>query len=782
MPGDRGQIVLIAITSIFMLGLIGCYQLDPQGLAAHPADYLYRIVQLFTAEGDWTTGQDLPIALQLARFLAPIVTIASLVLLFAQGIWTTLVNAKARFYRDHIVIVGLSDAALELVRDCHANRQKLLIVEAAPDNPNVALCRSMRIPLIIADGRRIDILARVRAQHASSLLSFVSSDDDNVELSLRIQEFIESERGGDQPLKVMLKVQDPQLAGRLESYPKFFEYPQQMEVRFFNLDEQAARELFRDYFPEVYADALGASRVHMVIAGFGSLGRHILMTALKNSHYANAEPLCITVLTQDAAHHEQLFKRQCPDIAIATKVRFIESDLTPESLRHNATDLLVQDATMFVSCVGADSDNLTMALALRQMALLNLAPNAPVFVGLRYSRGLARLVESDVGDPEIPDGLYPFGMLDKLMQMDHVVNEKGDELAIALHEHYLRQIDEQRANQSLHTTAQPSHRPWGLLPEIFRNENRAQADHVAVKLRASGYSIVDHPTDFQFSDEEVLRLAKMEKNRWNAERTSLGWQYSEHRSDLGKLHPGLKSWETSTAHEQAYDLESVRALPGLLNQRLKRGIANQVIIGVTGHRSERIAGHDEYIDTQVRMQLKEIAAQHPGARFAVLSALADGSDRLVVELAREELNANLVATLPLPYEIYKRSFGNECEVSNSKSNQEFQRLVGEASIYFEMPLRFGGAQLLERESEEGAFARNQQYALAGAYIASRCHELIAIWDGHDSPGPGGTAKVVNWRTTGEVPEEYQFGQHFFAPVEMLPPRIVSLTQDNDQSG
>ncbi|MFT7546739.1 MAG: hypothetical protein ACI9VI_000568, partial [Candidatus Azotimanducaceae bacterium] len=37
--------------------------------------------------------------------------------------------------------------------------------------------------------------------------------------------------------------------------------------------------------------------------------------------------------------------------------------------------------------------------------------NAPIMVRMQQSSGLAQLLESNTGDAEIPDGLYPFGML-----------------------------------------------------------------------------------------------------------------------------------------------------------------------------------------------------------------------------------------------------------------------------------------------------------------------------------------------------------------------------------
>ena len=103
----RGRVILVAVSSIFVLAVVGIYQLDPQGFARNPGDYLYRVLQLFFAEGDWTTQYDsLPITLQAARFLAPVVAVASLIILFAEGMWAALINMRVRFYRQHIVVVG----------------------------------------------------------------------------------------------------------------------------------------------------------------------------------------------------------------------------------------------------------------------------------------------------------------------------------------------------------------------------------------------------------------------------------------------------------------------------------------------------------------------------------------------------------------------------------------------------------------------------------------------------------------------------------------------------
>ncbi len=769
----RGRIILIAVSSIFALAVLGIYQLDPQGFTEQPGNYFYKVVQLFFAEGDWTAEQPaLPLALQLARFLAPVVAVVSLIILFAEGIWTALINMRVRTYRGHIVVIGLSDAAMELIRSCHRRGLRVVVVvEQNPNNARIADCRSLLVPVLLGDAKQQDMLKRARVTRARCLISFIDIDDENVELSLRIQEEVTGRRdNADEPLKVVLQVDNMQLGARLESYPKFFEYPQQLEVRFFNLAELAARALFREYAPEVYADALGADQVHVVVLGYGNVGRHVVAKALKQAHYGNPALLRISVVDDYASQAREVFARECPAIGIAAEVQFIEMELSAEVFAQRLDSLDVASATMFVVAVGSDTDNMSLALALRQMALLAEIPNAPVFVSLQHSRGLAKLVESGQGNPEIPDGLYPFGMVEQLMRVDHIVNERTDEIAVALHENYLSGLDEPLDMQS-------SHRPWGLLAEVFRNDTRAQADHIGVKLRASGHVLVKHHTDFSFDAATIERLAEIEKRRFNAERASQGWTYAEHRSDLAKAHPALKPWQQTSADERAFDLASVRQLPSILHERLGLGITRLIIIGIAGHRAHRLKDHLPYVEEQVRQQLQEIKFHYAGCQFAVLSALADGSDRLVAEIAVEVLQAHLYVALPLPYEIYKRSFGHASHLSNQASNEEFQRFVGRAQIYFEMPLRFGGAQLLEQDDKMGESARAQQYALAGAYIVRRCHELIAIWDGQDAKGVGGTAQVVGWRQQGCVAPEYAFAGHFFAPVDMTPPRVIFIPAD-----
>jgi hypothetical protein len=142
------------------------------------------------------------------------------------------------------------------------------------------------------------------------------------------------------------------------------------------------------------------------------------------------------------------------------------------------------------------------------------------------------------------------------------------------------------------------------------------------------------------------------------------------------------------------------------------------VVGVTGHRI--LAEHGKLVES-IRVALDRVRQLNPSAPLTILSALAEGADRLV---AREALKPNedrLVAVLPLARDDYARDFHSD------KSRAEFHELLAEAADVIELP---------GNETREGA------YEDVGNYVVDHSHALLAIWDGNSAQGRGGTANVV----------------------------------------
>jgi hypothetical protein len=119
----------------------------------------------------------------------------------------------------------------------------------------------------------------------------------------------------------------------------------------------------------------------------------------------------------------------------------------------------------------------------------------------------------------------------------------------------------------------------------------------------------------------------------------------------------------------------------------------------------------------------------PG-KFVLVSSLAEGSDRLVAE-AGLAAGYTLEAVLPLTRAEFTRDF------ATPESRGAFERLLGSTSSVFE----------LDGAPDE----RMRAYQAAGFIMLSNVDLLIAIWDGQEAAGAGGTAQIVSRAIADGIP-------------------------------
>ena len=151
-------------------------------------------------------------------------------------------------------------------------------------------------------------------------------------------------------------------------------------------------------------------------------------------------------------------------------------------------------------------------------------------------------------------------------------------------------------------------------------------------------------------------------------------------------------------------------------------------IGVTGH---RFLAEIYKLQAGIDQVLTLIAKAYPDKTWSVVSALAEGADRLVVQrvlLARPD--TRLIVPLPLPVSDYTQDFTSEL------SRMEFQELMARAAEVIPPP---------------EVTSRNEGYWLAGKTMLERIDVLIALWDGKVAQGQGGTGKMVTVARQRELP-------------------------------
>ena len=116
-----------------------------------------------------------------------------------------------------------------------------------------------------------------------------------------------------------------------------------------------------------------------------------------------------------------------------------------------------------------------------------------------------------------------------------------------------------------------SARPWDILDETFRQANRDGVAHVPAKMASVGIDPAQwrgvfglpalHEGQVLFAnDAELEVLARLEHERWNAQRRMDGWRWTgADDSDQGRRrHPSLLPYNELTDEVKEYDRVYIR--------------------------------------------------------------------------------------------------------------------------------------------------------------------------------------------------------------------------------
>ncbi|MGD0026317.1 MAG: hypothetical protein ABSC37_17145 [Xanthobacteraceae bacterium] len=136
------------------------------------------------------------------------------------------------------------------------------------------------------------------------------------------------------------------------------------------------------------------------------------------------------------------------------------------------------------------------------------------------------------------------------------------------------------------------------------------------------------------------------------------------------------------------------------------------------------------VPTRYAGSSRSAAAADLTSKFVIVSSVAEGSDRIVAE-AGLAAGFALEVVLPLGRAEYARDFETQA------SRAHYQQLLDRASAVFE----------LDGAAEERARA----YEAAGFVMLANIDLLIAIWDGQEAAGIGGTAQIVSRAIADGIP-------------------------------
>lgn len=351
--------------------------------------------------------------------------------------------------------------------------------------------------------------------------------------------------------------------------------------------------------------------VHLVIVGFNRMGRALLLEALRICHFANYDDSIpsdkrirthITIVDKELDSQKDYFQAQYPYIDKQIDDIIIEyrnQDICHPNLRKELEEWSNDGHRMLTVaiCLKDPDMSLSIGLSLPSDIYRN---EIPVLIRQELQNGLGKLINQD------KDGRYKkvkvFGMLNQGIQKELL----DDTLAMYIHQYYQCQYCGCKSNAEcpffmnrfcklnescvknfieniyefqnssteskvLENMAETS---WNKLQEIYKWANRYQVDAYKIYSKTLGLQIREkenaqiNKAVLSTEKEQLHFLMRMEKYRWNAERSIAGWQYKEGEKDNKHLtHPLLIAFhelEKRDATQTFKDKDVIDNLPYLL--------------------------------------------------------------------------------------------------------------------------------------------------------------------------------------------------------------------------
>ena len=187
-----------------------------------------------------------------------------------------------------------------------------------------------------------------------------------------------------------------------------------------------------------------------------------------------------------------------------------------------------------------------------------------------------------------------------------------------------------------------------------------------------------------------------------------------------------------------------------------RALLDRILATIVGAAREREGGYAALAGSSASDPAS--AATSLADTFVIISSLAEGSDRLLAE-AGLAAGFGLEAVLPLARAEYARDF------DTPSSRAAFERLLARSAAVFD----------LNGPADE----RPRAYEAAGFVMLANVDLLIAIWDGKEAAGVGGTAQIVGRAIADGIPVIWIDPANPSAPQLSLP-RAGDLPPANAQ--
>ena len=362
-----------------------------------------------------------------------------------------------------------------------------------------------------------------------------------------------------------------------------------INIRAFSVYDNAAQTLFMKHPIGENVDTIDNGSVNLAIVGFDAAGLSVLYRALVLGHFFNGKPLNVTIFDNNHEKKRAEFLKLYPISLKAGGIINWNIDFKDDGELFNKDG--IENFNQIIFCKTNVQASLTDIARIIKNQSAHLE-NKQFFIFIDKHDGIKGIANDIKIDSKNKVDIIPFGNFSQICSYDVVVNEIYDKMAIRA---------DQRYNE-LHDPGTKHETKWNTLSPFLQDSNRMQVEHLPIKLKAINkllsknkfleYLEYDEAkekarnrwfdlilNDQNVSDineinlwdktegakiegakilatyislDDIEKLAKMEKHRWNAFHILNGWttlpkpegqNYPDRKDNNKKEHALLIGWD-----------------------------------------------------------------------------------------------------------------------------------------------------------------------------------------------------------------------------------------------
>lgn len=357
-----------------------------------------------------------------------------------------------------------------------------------------------------------------------------------------------------------------------------------INIKAFSVYDNAAQTLFMKHPLGENVDTIDNDSVNLAIVGFDAAGLSVLYRALALGHFFNDKPLNVTIFDNNHEKKRAEFLKLYPISLKAGGIINWNINFKDDGELFNKDG--IENFTQIIFCKTNVQASLTDIARIIKNQSAHLEKKQ-FFIFIDKHDGIKGIANDIKIDNKNKMDIIPFGNFSQICSYDVVVNEIYDKMAIRADQRYTE----------LHDPGTKHETKWNTLSPFLQDSNRMQVEHLPIKLKAinkllsenkfleyleydeakkkaqdkwfdlmlNGQKISDIKKIKLWDEiegakilatyislDDIEKLAKMEKHRWNAFHILNGWttipkpegqNYPYRKDNNKKEHALLIGWD-----------------------------------------------------------------------------------------------------------------------------------------------------------------------------------------------------------------------------------------------